>query len=80
MKKDSTQSQTEKVLQIVRKTGIIRPRDLDPYGIPREYLRRLKNQGLLIHLGRGIYTSHDANLTEHHSIAEACTLVPHGTI
>ena len=80
MNRNTKPSQIDKVLEIIKEIGIIRPRDLDPYGIPREYLRRLKNRGLLIHLGRGIYTSHDANLTEHHSFAEACTLVPHGTI
>ncbi len=29
------------VIELVRRAGIMRPRDLDSYGIPREYFRRL---------------------------------------
>jgi predicted transcriptional regulator of viral defense system len=29
---------------------------------------------------RGLYTVHDAQVTEHHSLAEACKRVPHGVV
>ena len=51
---------------------MLRPRDLDPYGIPREYLSRLRNRGMLRQVGRGLYTLPDVEWTAHHSLAEAC--------
>jgi hypothetical protein len=34
-------SKFSEVLELVKRAGILRPRDLDSYGIPREYFRRL---------------------------------------
>jgi hypothetical protein len=51
----------------VGKHGIVRPRDLEAIGLPREYLVRLRRQGKLNQHGRGIYTLPNANVTEHHS-------------
>ncbi len=31
------QTQTQRILEIVRRTGALRPRDLDEHGLPREY-------------------------------------------
>ncbi len=47
----------DRVLELARKAGVLRPRDLDAEGIPREYLRRLLAEGLLEHPGRGIYVA-----------------------
>ena len=41
----------ERVLDLVQRTGVLRPRDLDADGIPREYLRRLLDEGLLERTG-----------------------------
>jgi len=43
-------------MQYVRRKGIVRPRDLEALGIPREYLLRLYRQGKLSRTGRGLYT------------------------
>jgi len=74
------QSKSERVLELIRKSGILRPRDLDAHGIPREYLSRLCRRGLLERVGRGLYVLVDADLTEHHNLAEACKRVPHAVI
>ena len=63
-------------MQYVRRKGIVRPRDLEALGIPREYLLRLHRQGKLSRSGRGIYTLPDAAVTEHHSYAEVAKRVP----
>jgi predicted transcriptional regulator of viral defense system len=73
-------SKNEKVLQITHKAGIIRPRDVARHGIPRVYLRRLCQRGLLVQSGRGLYTLPETNLTENHSLAEICKRVPHAVI
>ncbi len=74
------QNRNHLVLDLVKKAGVLRPRDLDPYGIPREYLRRLQAQGRLKRLGRGLYTLPDHEVSEHHSLAEACKRVPKGVV
>jgi predicted transcriptional regulator of viral defense system len=73
-------SKTNKVLNIVRKSGILRPRDLADYRIPRTYLQRLEEQGLVVKETRGLYKLPDAKITEHHSLAEACKRVPHAVV
>ncbi len=73
-------SRADRVLDLVRKAGILRPRDLHEHGIPRQYLRILHNRGLVRRLGRGLYVAQDAPLTEHHSLAEACKRIPHGVV
>ena len=40
-------SPKEQVLALVRRMGVLRPRDLTGAGIPRVYLRRLLDDGVL---------------------------------
>ncbi len=74
------QSKSERVLELVGKSGVLRPRDLDTHGIPREHLSRLCRRGLLERVGRGLYVLANADVTEHHSLAEACKRVPHAVV
>ena len=67
-------------MQVAREQGMIRPRDLARYGIPRMSLQRLYEKGELIRLGRGLYVLADADTTESSSLVEACKRVPQGTI
>ncbi len=73
-------TKTNKVLDLVRKVGVLRPRDLDPYNIPRTYLSRLCGAGKLQRIGRGLYVLPGSGATEHHSMAEACKRVPKGVV
>jgi predicted transcriptional regulator of viral defense system len=73
-------SKTEQVLELVRRHGILRPRDLSAHGVPREYLSRLVAQGLLERPTRGIYILAGAEIREYQSLLEACKRVPHGVI
>jgi len=70
----------DRALSIARERGIARTRDFDAAGVPRTYLRRLQDQGLLVRTGRGLYQLADAEMSESHSLAEAARAVPHGTI
>jgi predicted transcriptional regulator of viral defense system len=70
----------QRVREIVRGAGILRPRDLDRHGIARTYLQRLEQRGLVERVGRGLYRLPTADLTEHHSLAAASKLVPRGVI
>ncbi len=70
----------QKIVQYIGLHGIVRPRDIEAIGLPREYLVRLHRQGKLKRPGRGIYTLPDANVTEHHSYAEVAKRVPEAVI
>lgn len=74
-----TTAKTEKLLQLARK-GPLRARDLDDAGIPRAYLRRLCNRGLLEQVDRGLYRLADTPVTELHSLAEVAKRVPHAIV
>jgi hypothetical protein len=50
-------AKAKEVIEIIKKVGILRPRDLDAYGIPREYLRRLHNLDLIKKTGEGFILS-----------------------
>jgi predicted transcriptional regulator of viral defense system len=66
----------ERTMQYVRQHGIVRPRDIEAIGIPREYLLRLHGQGKLNRIGRGIYSLPGAAVTERHTYAEVAKRVP----
>lgn len=68
------------VLAIARRQRIIRPRDVEAIGVPREYLLRLMRQGLIRRTGRGMYEVADARPTEHHSLAVVSKEIPKGVI
>ncbi len=72
--------QADKVLKLVRKAEILRPRELDRHGLPRTCLSRLCEEGKLQRIGRGLYTLPESGATEHRSLAEASKRVPKGVI
>jgi len=70
----------ERTMQYVRRKGIVRPREIEALGIPREYLLRLHRRGKLSRTARGIYTLPDAAITERHSYAEVAKRVPEAVL
>jgi predicted transcriptional regulator of viral defense system len=73
-------TRAEKILDLARKAGILRPRDLDSYNIPRTYLSRLCTAGKLQRIGRRLYVLPGSGATEHHTLAETCKRVPNGVV
>jgi predicted transcriptional regulator of viral defense system len=70
----------QEILRYIAENGMVRPRDIEAIGLPREYLIRLHRRGKLNRSGRGIYTLSDASVTERHSYAEVAKRVPDGVI
>src|ERR1035437_1118929 len=70
----------QKIMRYVGQHGIVRPRDIEAIGLPREYLLRLYRKGKLSRTGRGIYTLPDAAVTERHSYAEVAKRVPEAVL
>jgi predicted transcriptional regulator of viral defense system len=69
-----------RALQLVRKMGMVRPRDVAAYGIPPEYLRRLHARGVLEQPVRGLYRIADAQPSALASLATVAKRVPGGVI
>lgn len=72
-------TKTTSLLELARK-GPVRARDLDHAGIPRTYLKRLCDGGVLEQMDRGLYRLADAPITELSSLAEVTKRVPHAII
>lgn len=69
-----------RLLDLARGKGVLCTSDLKAHGIPRIYLTRLVENGLLIRTGRGLYVPVDADLSEHHALVEASRRVPGGVV
>jgi predicted transcriptional regulator of viral defense system len=71
---------SDQLLALTKHAGLVRAKDLQHRGIPRIYLRRLVERGQLVKHGRGIYGLPNAEVTEHHSLAQVCKRTPDGVI
>ena len=70
----------ETALDLLCEQGMLRPRDLARHDIPPDYLDRLYRLGRVDRVARGLYAWPDAEVTKHHSLAEASRLVPNGVV
>jgi predicted transcriptional regulator of viral defense system len=75
----SAKSKTSALVGLAR-SGPVRARDLDKAGIPRTYLKRLCDGGVLEQVDRGLYRLADAPVSELSSLAEATKRVPHAIV
>ena len=73
-------SPRDRVLRLAKSQGILRPQDLKQIDVPREYLRRLRDEGVLEQPARGLYTLASSQPTEHQTLLEVCKRVPQGVI
>lgn len=69
-----------KLIKLVRSLGLVRPRDLEPLGIPRVSLTRAVNRGELERVGRGLYGLPGRQISEHGALAEVASRVPKGIV
>lgn len=75
-----SKSKKERILELLKESGILRPRDLEAIGISGVYLNKLYAEGLLERLSRGLYTLPDSEPSENRTIAEAGKRVPQGVV
>jgi predicted transcriptional regulator of viral defense system len=73
-------SPRERIIRLAKSQGILRPQDLKEIDVPREYLRRLRDEGVLEQPARGLYVLANSKPTEHQSLVEVCKRVPQGVI
>jgi predicted transcriptional regulator of viral defense system len=70
----------ERLIDLVRNQGLIRPRDLAPLGIPRVSLTRAVRRGQLERIGRGLYGLPGRPVSAHGVLAEVASRVPKGVV
>lgn len=73
-------STADKLLDLVRAQGLVRPKDLAPVGIPRVALTRAVRRGQLERVGRGLYGLGTRPVSAHGTLAEVARRVPRGVI
>ena len=74
------QGKADKLLKLVQRRHVVRPRDLDAAGIPRNYLARLVRKGKLLKLDRGLYAAPSLPASEHISLLEVSRRAPKAII
>jgi predicted transcriptional regulator of viral defense system len=73
-------SPRDAILGMAERNGVVLTRELVGQGIHRQALTRLVAEGRLERVGRGVYRSPEADVTEHHGLILAATAVPQGVI
>jgi predicted transcriptional regulator of viral defense system len=70
----------ERLINLTRSQGLIRPCDLIPMGISRVSLTRAVRRGQLERVGRGLYGLPGREVSAHGSLAEVARRVPKGVV
>jgi predicted transcriptional regulator of viral defense system len=73
-------TEAERTLDLVKRLGLVRPKDLNQHGIPVVYLRRLLHRGELVQPARGVYAVAGHEPTLHHSLAMVSKRIPRGVV
>jgi predicted transcriptional regulator of viral defense system len=76
----SEQSETNRLVSIIQQLSIVRARDLLKHRIHPEVLQRAAHRGLVVKVGRGIYTRKDLPTDIERQILLAMKRVPHGVV
>jgi len=71
-----TDTHTQRILDLARQKGMLRPGDLQDVGAARVTLTRLTASGQLEKVGRGLYRLPGANASEHETLATVAAKVP----
>jgi predicted transcriptional regulator of viral defense system len=65
---------------MLKQQGMARLSEFSKAGVTAATVSRMKQKGLIVQLGRGLYQLPDASTDANHSLAEAAKLVPKGVI
>ncbi|MBU2714006.1 type IV toxin-antitoxin system AbiEi family antitoxin domain-containing protein [Zooshikella harenae] len=76
----TTNTHYHQVLKLVDSRGLIRSRDLDAISVPRVVLTRMVQRGLLIRVGRGLYSAPNRPVSEHTSLVEVSRKYPQALV
>lgn len=80
MTQRTSEDARNRILERVRRTGILRPRDVEAMGLPREHVRRLWQRGVLVRIGRGLYALPGDTVAAGQTFAQVTARVPNAVI
>src|SRR5580658_4481842 len=72
--------QQDRAISLLKQQGMVRLSELTRAGITAATVSRMKEKGLILRLGRGLYQLPGTALDVNHSLAEAAKLVPKGVV
>ena len=70
----------ERIIMFMKNREIARAKDLREFGISGTAISRARDEGILIRLSRGLYTTPHANIDTHFQLAEVSKRNPDGVI
>ncbi len=70
----------ERIIMFMKDREIARAKDLREFGISGTAISRARDEGILIRLSRGLYTTPDADMDTHFQLAEISKRNPDGVI
>ena len=73
-------TQKKRILQVVRRLGLVRSGELAEHGVSRGQLHGLVREGLLDRQARGIYVANQHPITAEHALAQVAKRVPGGVL
>lgn len=76
----STLSQRQQVISYVKTKSMVSPSDVESQGLPRAYLYQLARDGVIEHVGRGVYQWPEMKPDIHSALAEVAKRVPNGVV
>lgn len=77
---NATNRTADRVLKLFAGNTLVRPRDLDALSIPRRYMSRLEERGVVERTGRGLYMLPASQPSELHTLLQAAKRVPQGVV
>ncbi len=72
--------QQDRAISLLKQRGMARLSELTKAGVTAATVSRMKEKGLILRLGRGLYQLPGSSLDVNHSLAEAAKLVPKGVV
>ena len=73
-------TQQDRAISLLKQRGMARSSELARAGITGATISRMREKGLVLQLGRGLYQLPDALVDADHSLAEAAKRVPKGVV
>jgi predicted transcriptional regulator of viral defense system len=70
----------KQLVSLAERRTVVRARELYPFGVHPHDLSRAARQGLLVKIGRGLYTRKDFPSNFENQVALACIRIPHGIV
>lgn len=75
-----TLSQRQQVIDYVKTHSLVSPNEIESQGLPRAYLYQLARDGVIEHIGRGVYKWPEMEPDIHTALAEVAKRVPQGVV